>query len=249
LQGQKRRTYNQRKGNTFRYKKQGGRKWKIKKKNIKQEYITKAFIGGRETFRLKSKDPAKLSKKTLDEIVDFTVKTFQSGMTESEVMDHIKDNDLFLVLYKDRKAIGFAGSKYLKSEDNEKKHVYFSAAVVSSDFQGRRLYNELVKARVDETFALGFNTITTRTQNPLVEFTIREELNLRTNLNYISSYSVDRKLIPEVFGRRLTEKLQTCRYDSINKEYNKLDLNRGDGYYLTFNLKRKDNIKNNRVTG
>ena len=143
------------------------------------------FIGGRETFKLKSENPAKLSKKTLNEIIDFTVKTFQSGMTESEVMDHVTDNDLFLVLYKGRKAIGFAGSKYLYLEDDEKKNAYFSAAVVSSDFQGRRLYNELVKARVDEAFALGFDKITTRTQNPLVEFTIREELNLRTNQNFI----------------------------------------------------------------
>ena len=207
------------------------------------------FIGGRETFKLKSENPAKLSKKTLNEIIDFTVKTFQSGMTESEVMDHVTDNDLFLVLYKGRKAIGFAGSKYLYLEDDEKKNAYFSAAVVSSDFQGRRLYNELVKARLDEAFALGFDKITTRTQNPLVEFTIREELNLRTNQNFISGYSVDRKLIPAVFGRRLTEKFQPCKYDSINEEYNKLDLNRGDGYYLTFNLKRQDNIKDNRVVG
>ena len=70
--------------------------------------------------------------------MEFAVKTFQSGMTESEVMDHVKDNDLFLVLYKGRKAIGFAGSKYLHLEDDEKKNAYFSAAVVSSDFQGRR---------------------------------------------------------------------------------------------------------------
>ena len=183
--------------------------------------------------------------------MEFAVKTFQSGMTEAEVMDHIKDNDLFLVLYKGKKAIGFAGSKYLNNKNNLKKHAYFSAAVVSSDFQGRRLYNELVKARVDEAFALGFDTISTRTQNPLVEFTIRAELNMRTNLNYISDYSVDRKLISAVFGRRLTEKLQTCRYESINEEYRKLDIDKGDGYYLTFNLKRykKDDMKDKAVAG
>ncbi|MGC8483638.1 MAG: GNAT family N-acetyltransferase [Thermodesulfobium sp.] len=205
--------------------------------------MTEEFIGGEETFRLKRENPAELGKKTLDEIIDFTVKTFQSGMAEAEVMDHVKDNDLFLVLYKDGKAIGFAGSKYMHLEDNKKKHAYFSAAVVSSEFQGRNLYNELVKARLDESLALGFDTITTRTQNPIVEFTIREELSLRKELNYISSYSIDRKLIPGVFGRKLTENFKPCKYESINQEYLKLDLNRGDGYYLTFNLKRENNIK------
>lgn len=191
------------------------------------------FVGGRETFRLKSEDSVNLDKKTLDEIVDFTVKTFQSGMTESEVMDHIKDNDLFLVLYKDNKAIGFAGSKYLHTEDNEKRHAYFSAAVVSSEFQGRKLYNELVKTRMNKALELGFNKITTRTQNPLVEFTIRKELD-----NYVAGYSVNRQLIPGVFGRKLTENFQTCKEESINEEYRKLDLEKGDGYYLTFNLNR-----------
>ncbi len=188
-------------------------------------------IGGRETFRLKSEDPAKLGKKVLDEIVDFTVKTFQSGMAEPEVIDHIKDNDLFLVLYKDNKAIGFAGSNYSNNKKNKKKHAYFSAAVVSSEFQGRNLYNELVKTRIDKALELGFNTITTRTQNPLVEFTIRKELN-----RYMIGYSVNRQLISGVFGRRLTEKFQTCKEEFINEEYRKLDLEKGDGYYLTFNL-------------
>ena len=199
-------------------------------------------IGGRETFRLKSEDPANLGKKTLDEIVDFTVKTFKNGMEESEVMDHIKDNDLFLVLYKDNKAIGFAGSKYSHTENNEKRHAYFSAAVVSSKFQGRKLYSELVKTRIAEALELGFNTITTRTQNPLVEFTIRKELD-----TYRISYSVNRQLIPGVFGRKLTEKFQTCKEEFINEEYRKLDLEKGDGYYLTFNLNRykRDNPKNN----
>ena len=199
-------------------------------------------VGGKETFRLKSEDPAKLGQKTLDEIVDFTVKTFQNGMEESEVMDHIKDNDLFLVLYKDNKAIGFAGSKYSHTENNENRHAYFSAAVVSSKFQGRKLYSELVKTRIDEALELGFNTITTRTQNPLVEFTIRKELD-----TYRVSYSVNRQLIPGVFGRKLTEKFQTCKEEFINEEYRKLDLERGDGYYLTFNLKRykRDKPKEN----
>jgi GNAT superfamily N-acetyltransferase len=199
-------------------------------------------VGGKETFRLKSEDPAKLGQKTLDEIVDFTVKTFQNGMEESEVMDHIKDNDLFLVLYKDNKAIGFAGSKYSHTENNENRHAYFSAAVVSSKFQGRKLYSELVKTRIDEALELGFNTITTRTQNPLVEFTIRKELD-----TYRVSYSVNRQLIPGVFGRKLTEKFQTCKEEFINEEYRKLDLEKGDGYYLTFNLKRykRDKPKEN----
>lgn len=199
-------------------------------------------VGGKETFRLKSEDPAKLGQKTLDEIVDFTVKTFQNGMEESEVMDHIKDNDLFLVLYKDNKAIGFAGSKYSHAENNENMHAYFSAAVVSSKFQGRKLYSELVKTRIDEALELGFNTITTRTQNPLVEFTIRKELD-----TYRVSYSVNRQLIPGVFGRKLTEKFQTCKEEFINEEYRKLDLEKGDGYYLTFNLKRykRDKPKEN----
>ncbi|MCL4376650.1 GNAT family N-acetyltransferase [Candidatus Parvarchaeota archaeon] len=195
-------------------------------------------IGGRETFRLKSEDPAKLGKKTLDEIVDFTVKTFQSGMTEPEVIDHIKDNDLFLVLYKDNKAIGFAGSKYFHNENNRKKHAYFSAAVVSSEFQGRKLYNELVKTRIDKALELNFNTITTRTQNPLVEFTIRKELDI-----YGISYSVNRQLVPGVFGRKLTENFQTCKDELINGEYRKLDLEKGDGYYLTFNLNRYNRNK------
>ena len=199
-------------------------------------------VGGKETFRLKSEDPAKLGQKTLDEIVDFTVKTFQNGMEESEVMDHIKDNDLFLVLYKDNKAIGFAGSKYSHAENNENRHAYFSAAVVSSKFQGRKLYSELVKTRIEEALGRGFNTITTRTQNPLVEFTIRKELD-----TYRVSYSVNRQLIPGVFGRKLTEKFQTCKEEFINEEYRKLDLEKGDGYYLTFNLKRykRDKPKEN----
>ncbi|MCL4372874.1 GNAT family N-acetyltransferase [Candidatus Parvarchaeota archaeon] len=199
-------------------------------------------VGGKETFRLKSEDPAKLGKKILDEIVDFTVKTFQNGMKESEVMDHIKDNDLFLVLYKDNKAIGFAGSKYSHTENDENRHAYFSAAVVSSKFQGRKLYSELVKTRIEEALGRGFNTITTRTQNPLVEFTIRNELDM-----YRINYSVNRQLIPGVFGRKLTEKFQTCKEEFINEEYRKLDLEKGDGYYLTFNLNRykRDKPKEN----
>ena len=107
------------------------------------------------------------------------------------------------------------------------------AAVVSSEFQGRKLYNELVKTRIDKALELGFNTIATRTQNPLVEFTIRKELDM-----YGISYSVNRELIPGVFGRKLTENFQTCKDELINGEYRKLDLEKGDGYYLTFNLKR-----------
>jgi GNAT superfamily N-acetyltransferase len=193
-------------------------------------------IGGNETFKLKSEDPVKLGKEKLDEIVDFTIKTFKSGMTAAEAVDHIKGNDLFLLLYKDEKPIGFAGSKYLYSKGNIYIYAYLSAAVVSTEFQGLGLYSELVKSRIDEALALGLRMIMTRTQNPLVEFTIKKDLDARVGRGEIGGYSLTTSLLPGVFGRRLTEDFKGCQDEAINEKYRQLDLGRGDGYYLTFSL-------------
>ncbi|MGC8516755.1 MAG: GNAT family N-acetyltransferase [Candidatus Acidifodinimicrobium sp.] len=206
--------------------------------------MIKLFIGGGEIFELKSGDPSKLNRKTLDEIVNFTINTFQSGMTEGEVLNHIKGNDLFLLLYKGEEAIGFAGSKYIPSGNDAERIAYLSAAVVSSEFQGLGLYKELVRERVDAALALGLHIIKTKTQNPLVEFTIREDLSRRLTKGQIIGYSVDRKMLPGAFGRKLTENFNESKDKTINIAYHSLNLDRGDGYYLTFYLElNKEKVK------
>jgi len=206
--------------------------------------LIKLSIGGGEIFELKSEDSSKLSRKTLDEIVNFTINTFQSGMTEGEVLNHIKGNDLFLLLYKGENAIGFAGSKYISPGNYAERIAYLSAAVVSSEFQGLGLYRELVKERVDVALDLGLHIITTKTQNPLVEFTIREDLSRRVTEGQITGYSIDRKMLPGTFGRKLTENFKESKDKTINIAYRSLNLDRGDGYYLTFYLElNKEKVK------
>lgn len=161
-------------------------------------------------------------------------------MTKSEVADHIYENDVFLVVYKDEKAIGFGGLKYNQSNETNEKIAYLSAGVISKEFQNMGLYNELVKLRIDAALAQKVYTITTRTQNPIVEFTIKRDLNKRVARLEIEGFSVTRTIVKGAFGRRLTANSKESSDETINKEYEKLNLDNGDAYYLKFTLTIKN---------
>ncbi len=174
----------------------------------------------------------------------------RSDFPEESIKDHIKGDMVILAeilgIVKGttvevvQEVVGYSSLQFgsmreLVGIDRSGKGAYLAAAVVHSNYQGKGVYGELTRRRIEESLRRGVKTIFTRTQNPRVEKGIRGSLE-KMGVNY----ELERVLVPGVYGQQLTAERPKVRDRRIQRAYDKLNYPSGDAYVLVFrNLRRK----------
>ena len=181
-------------------------------------YGKREFFGFTETY--------------VDSLADLGIRSFGNGMERQEVVEHLFDNDILYVAEARNKPIAFAGMVYQPKD----KKVYLSAALVDPLYRGNNLYKDLTGLRVMEGMQVT-DIFYTRTQNPIVEKTIRSVLDSMVENGGIESYQCSRQIKEGVFGRRLTDEIPLSGDKSIDCLYSILNYDRGDAFILEFKLR------------
>jgi hypothetical protein len=195
--------------------------------------------------------PRQPSPETIGKLVDMAVESFGPTMLRSEVMERLSHSDLLFVAMDDKLSpIGFAGLEYKLLNDPAKtKAMYLSGAVVKASEQGTGIYNRLTLERLVLGMEFGnCHAATTRTQNPIVEYTICQSLNDLRKLGTIYNFYVTRSLSKNAYGRMLTKSIPKSKNESLNAEYGKLNYENGDGYELVFTIESRPLEQEPRMT-
>ena len=176
----------------------------------------------------------------VDTIVALGIDIFGKGMSKKEVLDQLVPTDrVYIVVSGEDKEesntqelVGFASATL------NDYSLYLAAAVIKSEYRGREIYLEFNMRRV--MFCLENNkaTLTTFTQNPLVEEGIKKTLDQLIASNTILAYTIKREIKKGLYERMLTRTRPLSRSQETNSTYSRLNYQRGDAFSLEFLLER-----------
>ncbi len=193
-------------------------------------------VGGRKTnsktlYKILSYNGyEEMGDKLLYNLCNLGVRSFGSGMTRDEVKERALDASTLFVAYNGNKPVGFAGLV----EENDGSF-YLSAAVVDPTERRNGLYTKFTRLRIETVISSGKN-FETRTQNPVVEKTIRNVLENMMTEEKIQGYNINREYKPAVYGRLLTNAVPKSGDKRLDKVYSALDYNKGDAFLVKFSL-------------
>ncbi len=109
------------------------------------------------------------------------------------------------------------------------------AGVVDKNFQGQGIYRELNRLRLGYVIAENTPFITTTTQNPRIEKGVTSVLAEFVAAGSLTSYDIDRFLLPAFYVRRLI----SYDLESANTSFSELNMEAGDAFSLAFKLNPK----------
>lgn len=187
---------------------------------------------------LRRSDGKTISDDLLMKLSEVGVRSFGSSMPLDEVRKHIRESHhVFVGFDVEERPIAFGGSKYTIEEDTRMPCLYLSGAFVDPQSRKTGLYNALSLRRILHGLELGYRIVAVRTQNPKVEAGIVGALETLCAEKGISRYFLsNRTKVPGLYGRMLTDQRPISSIDRINAEYERLDYDRGDAFYLRFVL-------------
>ena len=172
----------------------------------------------------------------LKEVIRVAQDGFGPTMSEEEIKRVVIPNTILFIAHRNRITVGFEASGY--SKHPEMNDLYLAAGAVVKPEWGQGLFTLLNKLTVQDGLDQGFTNITARTQNPIIEGAIIRTLDLLREEHQISEYTIERRILERVYGRKLTKEMPISKIESINQIYAKLNYGRGDAYFLKFSVKR-----------
>lgn len=175
-----------------------------------------------------------LNEQLLDQLVGVARDGFGKDMSLNDIIDHIVPNSVVFVAYRDGVAVGFATSNY------EQNNLYLVGAVIYRSEQNKGLYRLLTLLRLEDGLRDNIFSVTTRTQNPHVERGITWALEKLSYKRGISGYEIRREKLDNVYEGMLTSDKPLTSDSVTNEIYSNLDYERGDAYFITFNLRRSN---------
>ncbi|MEM3364122.1 MAG: hypothetical protein QXS93_01265, partial [Candidatus Micrarchaeia archaeon] len=142
-----------------------------------------------------------------------------------EVLEHIRDAEQhYVALFKDT-PVGFGFIKINKT------NLYLSGDAVCLEHQGKGLHTLLTIARIVYGRMIGCDSVSVRTQNPRVEYSVRKAFRTLG-----IPFELERIFKKAHYGRRLSTYPYVCPEREINDIYSGLDVERGDAFELLFRL-------------
>jgi hypothetical protein len=162
----------------------------------------------------------------INDLVEIAMDAFGPGMTVGEVLEHVYPTDKLYIAQVGGKSVGFATLK-LEEDSGD-----LAGTAIRPGFQGNGLYSEFCRRRVTDARTAGKNSITLRTQNPKVELGVKRTLEKM----YKTEVVPQRGIRPMLYGRKLTEERPFSGVEAIDKDFSRLDYERGDGFALEFKL-------------
>jgi hypothetical protein len=153
-------------------------------------------------------------------------------MTAEEVKAHVIPVDRLYIARERLEVVGFASLNFCEDFS------YLAGTAVHPSKQGSGLYSSFARFRILDSLDMGFEQMKTRTQNPIIEHTLRKAFSSLVREGKISSFSVQRELVQGIFGRMLTKEIPKSRDETINIHYASLDYRGGDAFMLSFEVKR-----------
>lgn len=173
-----------------------------------------------------------MSEADIQGLVQLAVSTFGPGMSAEEVKEHILPVDRLYVARDNGAIVGFASLNF--SPDFS----YLAGTAVHPKKQGSGLYHDFAKERILDSLEKGLEKIKTRTQNPIIEHTLRNSFACLVQEKIIENFSFHRELLEGLYGRMLTKAIPKSRDMEVNNAYSSLNYARGDAFMLSFEVKR-----------
>jgi len=175
-------------------------------------------------------------------IVACITESFGHEMPEDEVDDALKGELIVVAKTSEDQVIGFATLERHSVEDFQRgqlegytpETLRFSlgAGTVDQHYQGQGVYRELNRQRLGYAVENKAPLISTTTQNPRVENGVSRVLDEFVQSGKLKGYRVERVLLPEFYGRRLTK----YSLDTKETPFASLDIDAGDAFSLVFHL-------------
>jgi hypothetical protein len=178
-------------------------------------------------------------------IVGCITAAFGQEMPEDEVNDALHGDLVILARGQAGEVVGYATlhrrlvsdfkpQAQSQLEQFGPQHVGFAfgAGVVDQKYQGRGIYRDLNRYRINELMVAGADFFATTTQNPRVEKGIAKTLDEFVELGLLKGYEIDRQIMPEFFKRRLT----SYPIDNSTGPFSVLNIVAGDAFSLVFKL-------------
>ncbi len=191
---------------------------------------------------IRKEEYKQIPRETIEGIIAVAMDAFGEGMTRKEVMEHIEPTDRIYLAASKNAIAGFA-TVTIKSDV-----VDLTGAAVRKDYQTNGIYYNFARSRIILANAHGINCIDFRTQNPNVEKTVLKAVNDMTAAENQNSHSakqgeycgfnVHRGIVRGLYGRMLTSERPFCGEENIDKKYDLLNYERGDGFTFTIELQR-----------
>lgn len=175
----------------------------------------------------------RLNSDEFKSIVRIAKDAFGPSMSDDEVEKVVIPSTSLWIASKGGVDIGFTAATQKQNE------FYLAAAAIIKKERGKGLYSIFNRLRLNEGLDKNFSVFTTRTQNPNVERGITVALESLKTEHCIEGYAIKHDIIPGVYGRLLTEKVQKSPYENITQIFSALNYERGDAFYITFSVTRK----------
>lgn len=174
--------------------------------------------------------PIELPGQDIRRIIDLTRSGFGTAMDEEDIRQHILPVDFLYVASWKGDLVGFASSQMKDGK------FYFSGVVVDKTHQNAGIATDFARARVEDALRLGYHGFWTRTQNPVVEYTLSRALDQLREDGSFGDWTMERRLLPALYGKMLTASKPISRDSTLNETYSALDHPRGDAFRLDISL-------------
>ncbi len=172
-----------------------------------------------------------LDSSQLKKLTEVAVHAFGSNMTMDEVAEHVLPVDALYIAEFEGVVCGFGSLNIFED------HSYLAGTVIDPREQKKGVYSRLAQVRILDTLAEGVRRVDTRTQNPIIEYSIMRSLELLRAGKHIEGFDVERLHVPGVYGRMLTEERPFSKDSELNEIYNQLSYESGDAFKLAFHLR------------
>ncbi len=138
--------------------------------------------------------------------------------------------------------VGLAGEMTVM--EGGQKCAYLSFAAVAESERGKGVYQQLAYARIMNAVSRGIMLVRVDTQNANIEYGIRKILDKIVSEGHIGGYEISRQIEPGRMqhygvGRVAGDAPVKSKSDQLNREYEVLDVDRGDGFNITIRLATK----------